>query len=71
MSTTFCLRAWVTAMSMDGALVSTPNTPASATVRKTAAVSSSSFAGMHPTFRQVPPTLCISIIATSSPAAAP
>ncbi len=48
-----------------------PNSAASLTVRNTAAVSSSSLAGMQPTCRQVPPTLSFSIMAMFSPADAP
>ena len=41
------------------------------TVRYTAAVSSSSLAGMQPTFRQVPPSLPFSMRAMLRPADAP
>ena len=43
----------------------------SSMARRTAAVSSSSLAGMQPTWRQVPPTLAFSMMAMSSPADAP
>ena len=44
---------------------------ASPAVADIAAVSRSSLAGMHPTCRQVPPTLSFSIIAMCRPADAP
>ena len=70
-STTFCLRAWLTAKSRVGCSAWTPNSLAPATVRNTLAVSSNSLAGMQPRWRQVPPTLSFSTMATVSPAAAP
>ena len=70
-STTFCLRAWVTEKSMVGSAVFTPKVAASSTARRTAAVSSSSLAGMQPTLRQVPPSLPFSIRAIDRPADAP
>jgi len=69
--TTSVLRAIVVANARVGADDSTPNLAASDTVRNTWAVSSSSFAGMQPRWRQVPPTLSFSITATFSPAADP
>ena len=67
-----CLRAMVAVQFREGGpAVSTPNSPARATVLKTEAVSSSSLAGMQPTCRQVPPTRSFSTRPTSSPAAAP
>ena len=68
---TFCLRSWVTEKSMVGSPAWIPKVAACSTVRCTAAVSSSSLAGMQPTCRQVPPTLLRSISAMSRPAAAP
>ena len=49
----------------------TPKSRASMIDWKSAPVSSSSLVGMHPTCRQVPPTLSFSIIAMFKPADAP
>jgi hypothetical protein len=65
------LRAIVTDQSRPGWSASTPNSFAFATCRYVDAVSSSSFAGMQPTWRQVPPTFLFSIIPMSSPADPP
>ncbi len=54
-STTFCLRAWLMAKSIDGCPAATPKSLAPATVRTTVAVSRNAFAGMHPRCRHVPP----------------
>ena len=56
-SITCCLRAWLARRSSVGWPASTPNSLAAPTTRSTSAVCSSSFAGMHPTWRQVPPDL--------------
>ncbi len=71
LSTTWSLRANSAVASTFGASLRTPNSADPATVRHTAAASSSSFAGMHPRFRQVPPTLSFSTRAMCNPAAAP
>ena len=68
---TCCLRSMVTDQSTTGSVAVMPNAAASFTVRYTEAVSRSSLAGIHPTCRQVPPTLAFSIMAMLSPAAAP
>ena len=52
-------------------LLLTPKAAAPATARRMAAVSSSSLAGMHPTFRQVPPSLPFSIRAIDEPGRRP
>ena len=65
-----CLRPCAVAMSSVGAEVPTPNSAAWPTAWKTAAVSSSSLAGMQPTCRHVPPSLERSTRPTSSPALA-
>jgi hypothetical protein len=71
LSTTFCLRVWVVPKSMVGSLASMPKVPAWPTVRYTAAVSSSSLAGMQPRCRHVPPTRSRSTMPIDRPAAAP
>ena len=70
-STIACLRTWLRPRSSVGSPASTPNSAAPRTVRSTSAVWSSSFAGMHPRWRQVPPTRPCSTRATFRPAAAP
>ena len=66
-----CLRARVVPHSMVGAEAWTPKSAAWPTVRNTWAVSRSSLAGMHPTFKQVPPRARYSISPMSSPIPAP
>ena len=53
---TDCLRVMVAAQSSPSFWAWTPYSAACSTVRATDAVSSSSLAGMQPTFRQVPPS---------------
>ena len=71
MSITLCLRVWVTPKSSVGSDVVSPNCAADSIARRTEAVSRSSLAGTHPTWRQVPPTLAFSMSAILSPAEAP
>ena len=68
---TRCLRSRVTDQSMVGSPAEMPNSLAVPTWWYTAAVSSSSLAGMQPTCKQVPPTLARSTMAMFSPAEAP
>ena len=71
LSTTTFLRSWLLEKSTETPGTSMPNSLASPIVRRTAAVSRNSLAGMQPRCRQVPPTLSRSTMATDSPAAAP
>ena len=71
LSTTAFLRSWLTAKSTVTPSTLMPNSPELPTVRRTAAVSRNSLAGMQPRCRQVPPTLSRSTIAIDMPAAAP
>ena len=65
------LRASDVPQSIDASPALMPKAAASLTCRYVAAVSSSSLAGMQPTFRHVPPSLPFSIMAILRPADAP